>query len=183
MSCLTTFCKLVSLTFMINVMCFCLYFQKNCLVFVFSWVFDLQGYIKDLFQKATRVTTRHNTTTQDNTSATRHNTRQHKCNRKQHEYNRRQHKTTRVQHQKAGVQHEATRYNTSTKQHKIYFDLFTSSLHTRSLVYQALKLCLCCKTQKTENPFFQEQSKLNQKISRLRFVSTVFLSFCLLKQF
>ena len=92
-------------------------------------------------QKTARVehdTTQHNRgATQENMSTTRHNTRQHECNTRQYEYNTRQHE-----------------YNTSAKQPKSYFGLFISWLHTRSLVQQALKLCLCYKTQKTENRFF-----------------------------
>ena len=50
-------------------------------------------------------------TTLDNTSTTQDNTRQHECNTRQHEF------------------------NTSTKQHKIYCNLFISSLDTRGPVY------------------------------------------------
>ena len=64
-------------------------------------------------------------TTQDNTSTTRHNTRQHEYNTTQHKYN-----TSTTRHNTS-----VTRDNKSTKQHKIYFDLFMSSLYTRSLVY------------------------------------------------
>ena len=52
--------------------------------------------------------------TQHNTSTTQHNTRQHEYTTTQHEYNTTQRETT---------------------QHKFCFDLFTSSLHTRNLVY------------------------------------------------
>ena len=69
--------------------------------------------------------TRQHETTRDNTSTTRHNTRQHETTRVQHETIRVQHETTRVQQE----------FNTGTKQHNIYFDLFMSSLHTRRPVY------------------------------------------------
>ena len=121
----------------------------------------------DPVQKTTRVTTRHNTrqhdATQGNTSTTRHNTTQHdttRHNTRQHEYNTRQHNTTRVNT-------SPTRDNTGTTrvQNNIKFTLiyFTSSLYTRSLVYQALNLCLHGKLQKTENCFFQQQQKQSQK--------------------
>ena len=62
---------------------------------------------------------------------TRHNTRQH-------EYNSTQHETTQVQHETTRVQRETTRDNMNTKQHNIYFDLFITSLYTRSLVSKPL---------------------------------------------
>ena len=56
--------------------------------------------------------------------------------------NTRQYETTQVQHDTTRNNTSATRDNTSTKrdnastkQHKIYFDLFVSSLYTRRLVY------------------------------------------------
>ena len=75
-------------------------------------------------------------------------------NTRQHDQTTTQHETTQVQHETRRVQHEKTRDNTNTKQPQICFDLFISSLHARSRVCQAPKLCLCCKTQKTENRFF-----------------------------
>ena len=79
---------------------------------------------------------RQHDTTQDNASTTRDNT-----------------STTRDNTNTTRDNTSTTRNNTSTKQPKICFDLLISSQHARSLVYQALKLCLCCKTQKTENRF------------------------------
>ena len=86
----------------------------------------------DLAKKATGVTTRHNTRqhdtirvkhdkTRDNTSTTRHNMRQYD--------------TTRDNTNTTGNNTSKTRYNRSAKQPKIYFYLFVSSLHARSLVY------------------------------------------------
>ena len=92
-----------------------------------------------------------NNTTQH--ESTRHNTRQH-------EYNTTQHETTQVQHETTRVQHETTRDNTNTKQLKICFNLFISSLHARSRVYQALNFRFWCKTQKTENRFFPVTVKI-----------------------
>ena len=71
-------------------------------------------------------------TTRDNTSTTRDNTGQHEYNTTQHETKRVQHETTRykiTQHETTRVQHDTTRHNTSTKQHKINFNLFISLLH------------------------------------------------------
>ena len=59
-------------------------------------------------------------------------------NTRQHEYNTTQHETTQVQHETTRVQHEITRDNMNTKQDKIYFDLFITSLYTRSLVSKPL---------------------------------------------
>ena len=70
-----------------------------------------------------------------------------------------QHKTARVQHDTTQDNTGATRDNTSatrdntsitrgnrsTKQHKIYFDLFISSLYIRRLAYDALNHFLYCK--------------------------------------
>ena len=63
----------------------------------------------------------------------------------QHEATRDNTNATRVQHDKTLVQHDTTRDNTSAtrgntsktrvQQHKIYFGLLASSLHTRNLVY------------------------------------------------
>ena len=64
--------------------------------------------MQDETTRAERYTTLGNTSTiRDNTSTTRRNTRQHKCNTRKHEHKTRHHEC-----------------NTSTKQHKIYFDLF-----------------------------------------------------------
>ena len=69
---------------------------------------------EDLVQKITLVTTRHNATqqntTQNNTSTTRNDTRQHKYDTGQHDA--------------IPDNTSAARDSTSTKQHKIYFDLF-----------------------------------------------------------
>ena len=75
-----------------------------------------------------------------------------------------QHETTQVQQRQHEYNTSATRGSTTTKQPKIYFDLFIPLLHTRSLIYQSPRYCLCCKIQKTETRFFQQQSKQNQKI-------------------
>ena len=63
-------------------------------------------------------------------------------NKRQHEYKTTQHETTEVQHDTTGHDTSATRHNMSktqdnksTKQHKIYFDLFILLLYTQSLVY------------------------------------------------
>ena len=82
----------------------------------------------DLVSKTSLEDTTRGNTTQDNTSTTQRNTRQHK-------YNTRQHETTRDNTSTTRDNTSVTRDNTSTKQRKIYFDLFISSLHTRSLVY------------------------------------------------
>ena len=56
-------------------------------------------------------------------------------NTRQHEYNKTQHECNTRQHEYNTRQHDLDEYNTSTKQRKIYFDLFISSLYIRSLVY------------------------------------------------
>ena len=63
-------------------------------------------------------------------------------NKRQHEYKTTQHETTEMQHDTTGHDTSATRHNMSktqdnksTKQHKIYFDLFILLLYTQSLVY------------------------------------------------
>ena len=68
---------------------------------------------------------------------TRHTTEQKRTRVKptQHETTQVQHKTARIQHDTAGDNTRTTQDNTATKQHKINFDLFISSLHTRSLAY------------------------------------------------
>ena len=76
---------------------------------------------------------------------TRDNTRQHKATRVQYDTTRDNTSITRVQHDTTRENTSATRDNTSTtrgnknttrdktsiKQHKIYFNLFISPLHTR----------------------------------------------------
>ena len=49
--------------------------------------------------------------------------------------NKTQYGTSRVQQNTARDNTSTTRHNTSTAQNILYFDLFTSSLHTRNLVY------------------------------------------------
>ena len=52
---------------------------------------------------------------------------------RQHEYNTTQYETKRVQHEITRVQHETTSVQKNIK--FLLFDLFISSLHTRSPVY------------------------------------------------
>ena len=56
-------------------------------------------------------------------------------NTRQQEYNTRQHKHKTGQHEYSTTQHECNTGTTRVQNNKIYFDLFISSLYTRSLVY------------------------------------------------